>query len=175
MAAGTILTYVVVIVANGNTNANPTQIAYDKYMNAQNSTTNSTTDTTTCEKSGKGQQSDLDSYKAAAFDKSSVGSTTTATTLAEGSGDPTTSEQCIDVEYKGWNTKGVVFDSGEYAFVPSKGGVITGWVNSLVGKKIGGTYKLVIPSAEAYGSTGSGDNIPADEPLTFVVKIISAS
>ena len=35
MVGGTVLTYVVIFIANNNTNANPTQIAYNKYLDEQ--------------------------------------------------------------------------------------------------------------------------------------------
>ena len=38
--------------------------------------------------------------------------------------------------------------------------------------KIGGVRELTIPSSQAYGETGSGDKIPANTPLKFVVMAI---
>ena len=38
--------------------------------------------------------------------------------------------------------------------------------------KVGGVRELTIPSDMAYGETGSGEDIPANTPLKFVVMAI---
>ena len=38
--------------------------------------------------------------------------------------------------------------------------------------KVGGVRELTIPSDLAYGETGSGDSIPANTPLKFVIMTI---
>jgi hypothetical protein len=40
------------------------------------------------------------------------------------------------------------------------------------GMKIGGVRELTIPSDKAYGETGSGDNIPPNTPIRFIVMAI---
>jgi FKBP-type peptidyl-prolyl cis-trans isomerase len=77
---------------------------------------------------------------------------------------------------QGWNPKGVVFDqsiSDGKLIAPIAGGnLITGWNEGVIGMKIGGVRELSIPSDKAYGSTGSGDNIPPNTPIKFIVMII---
>ena len=50
--------------------------------------------------------------------------------------------------------------------------MIEGWKKGLVGMKIGGVRELSIPSDLAYGKNGSGEKIPADTPLKFIVMAI---
>jgi len=38
--------------------------------------------------------------------------------------------------------------------------------------KVGGVRELTIPADKGYGSTGSGDKIPANSPLKFVIMVI---
>jgi peptidylprolyl isomerase len=53
--------------------------------------------------------------------------------------------------------------------------VISGWQNGLPGMKVGGRRLLVIPADQAYGANPpSGSGIKANEPLVFVVDIVSS-
>jgi FKBP-type peptidyl-prolyl cis-trans isomerase len=78
--------------------------------------------------------------------------------------------------YIGWNPKGVVFDqsieNGALKAPITGGNLITGWNEGVVGMKIGGVREITIPSDKAYGATGSGDNIPPNTPIKFVVMVI---
>jgi FKBP-type peptidyl-prolyl cis-trans isomerase len=52
--------------------------------------------------------------------------------------------------------------------------VIKGWTDGIPGMKVGGTRRLIIPAALAYGSTPpSGSGIPANADLVFDVDLIS--
>ena len=81
--------------------------------------------------------------------------------------------------YIGWNPSGEVFDGSidgdklKAPFTAEPGGVIQGWTEGALGMKIGGVRELTIPSDLAYGETGSGDKIPANTPLKFVVMLIN--
>ncbi|QYG95356.1 hypothetical protein HC251_02660 [Iamia sp. SCSIO 61187] len=55
------------------------------------------------------------------------------------------------------------------------GEVIPGWDQGLVGMKVGGTRRLVIPAELGYGATGSGPDIAPDEALVFVVELLEVS
>lgn len=83
--------------------------------------------------------------------------------------------------YIGWNPSGKVFDqsiNGEKLKAPfaidgpKNASVIEGWKKGLVGMKIGGIRELTIPSAQAYGESGQGEDIPANTPLKFVIMAI---
>ena len=52
--------------------------------------------------------------------------------------------------------------------------VIKGWTDGIPGMKVGGTRRLIIPAAEAYGATPPpGSGIPANADLVFDVDLIS--
>ena len=78
--------------------------------------------------------------------------------------------------YIGWNPKGVIFDQSienNALKSPIAGGsLIDGWEEGVIGMKIGGVREISIPSDKAYGKTGSGDNIPPNTPIKFVVMAI---
>ncbi len=52
------------------------------------------------------------------------------------------------------------------------GRVIRGWDEGLVGMKMGGTRKLIIPPALAYGPRSMGGVIPPNSTLVFVVEML---
>lgn len=113
----------------------------------------------------------------AAFDASSVKELKT-NDLIVGTGDPITAESTFSAYYIGWNPSGKVFDSsinGDALKAPisaSPGGVIPGWTAGANGMKVGGVRELTIPSDQAYGSAGSGTDIPPNTPLKFIVMVI---
>ena len=74
---------------------------------------------------------------------------------------------------------GKTFDSsittGQPATFPLAN-VIQGWQDGIPGMKVGGRRLLVIPAAQAYGANPpAGSGIQKDEPLVFVVDIVSVS
>lgn len=88
----------------------------------------------------------------------------------------------VTVNYSGWvAATGKLFDSslqaGRTPFQVQNVGqaqVITGWNIGLQGMKPGGTRRLIIPSALAYGSTGAPQGgIPPNATLIFDVTLIS--
>lgn len=96
--------------------------------------------------------------------------------LIEGESDQAVaSGDTITVHYTGkLVSDGTVFDSsidrGEPATF-SLDGVIAGWQEGLVGMKVGGQRRLLIPADKAYGETGTPD-IPPDSDLEFEVELI---
>ncbi len=102
--------------------------------------------------------------------------------LIEGDGATVEAGQTIAVKYTGWLVDGTQFDSSWdqvgadqiISFPIGQGSVITGWDEGLVGQKVGSRVLLVIPSEMGYGANGSGDVIPADSDLIFVVDILGA-
>jgi FKBP-type peptidyl-prolyl cis-trans isomerase FkpA len=86
----------------------------------------------------------------------------------------------IVVHYAGWLADGTQFDSSRekqdpFEFTLGRKEVISGWEEGLSGMKVGGTRRLVIPPALAYGAEGAGDTIPPNETLTFEVELLSVS
>ncbi|MCX5754741.1 MAG: FKBP-type peptidyl-prolyl cis-trans isomerase [Gemmatimonadetes bacterium] len=93
-----------------------------------------------------------------------------------GTGTAAVSGNHVTVHYTGYLTNGSTFDTSigktPFGFTLGQGAVIAGWDEGVVGMKIGGTRKLVIPAALAYGA-GSVGSIPANSILVFNVQLIS--
>ena len=76
-------------------------------------------------------------------------------------------------------TNGKKFDSSydhggdPFKFTISKGEVIKGWDQGVVGMKVGGKRRLRIPSDLGYGEKGSPPNIPPGAGLVFEVELVS--
>lgn len=115
----------------------------------------------------------------AAFDASKVGDKVTTTDLKPGDGAEIKADTKYQAYYIGWNPKGKTFDSsfdGEKLKSPidtSTTNLISGWNEGVVGMKVGGVREITIPSDLAYGEQGSGDAIPPNTPIKFIVMIIA--
>jgi FKBP-type peptidyl-prolyl cis-trans isomerase FkpA len=106
----------------------------------------------------------------------------TQTDIREGTGATAAVGNTLVVHYTGWlynpsqpEGKGGQFDSSvgldPFGFVLGAGGVIEGWERGLVGMKVGGLRRLVIPPSLAYGSTRSGV-IPPEATLLFEIELV---
>jgi FKBP-type peptidyl-prolyl cis-trans isomerase FkpA len=98
--------------------------------------------------------------------------------LKEGTGDEAKAGQVIEVHYTGWLKDGTKFDSSKdrnqpFSFKLGAGKVIKGWDEGVVGMKVGGKRKLIIPPELAYGKRGAGGVIPPDAELTFEVELLA--
>ena len=51
--------------------------------------------------------------------------------------------------------------------------VISGWTQGVPGMKAGGTRRLVIPAAQAYGERSPAPNIPAGSNLVFDIVLVA--
>jgi peptidylprolyl isomerase len=60
-----------------------------------------------------------------------------------------------------------------FAVTLGAGSVIDGWDQGLIGIKAGGQRQLDIPSELAYGAAGSGDAIPPDSAISFIVDAVA--
>jgi FKBP-type peptidyl-prolyl cis-trans isomerase len=99
--------------------------------------------------------------------------------IKEGCGAPAATDSTLSVIYIGWlQSTGEKFDSTSdeggqpFSVTLGQGRVIPGWEAGLVGVKSGGTRRLIIPPALAYGSSGQG-KIPPDATLIFDVTVVS--
>jgi FKBP-type peptidyl-prolyl cis-trans isomerase len=95
----------------------------------------------------------------------------------EGTGAVVQPGASVTVHYTGALTStGIIFesskDSGKPASFPLSG-VIQGWQQGVPGMKVGGTRRLIIPYALAYGDAGSPPTIPAKADLVFDIELIS--
>lgn len=104
--------------------------------------------------------------------------------LKPGAGVPIASGQQAAVQYTGWlyeasatDKKGKQFDSSlssgqPFRFVVGSGQVIKGWDQGVLGMKVGGRRRLVIPADLAYGDSGAGGVIPPGATLVFDVDLV---
>ncbi|RKH27721.1 FKBP-type peptidyl-prolyl cis-trans isomerase [Corallococcus sp. AB030] len=98
--------------------------------------------------------------------------------LVVGTGKEAVKGSRVQVHYAGWLPDGSMFDNsrsrGEaFTFSVGAGQVIDGWDEGLVGMRVGGKRKLVIPSDLGYGSRGSAPVIPSDAVLVFDVELMN--
>jgi FKBP-type peptidyl-prolyl cis-trans isomerase len=104
--------------------------------------------------------------------------------LSPGNGVEIKSGQTALVHYTGWlydaaapENKGKQFDSSvdrnePFEFPVGGGFVIKGWDEGVVGMKVGGKRRLVIPAEMGYGSRGAGGVIPPGATLVFDVELV---
>lgn len=100
--------------------------------------------------------------------------------IKKGTGADVVSGKKVAVLYKGWLTDGTVFDQSKmnennelqpFIFAPGAGQVISGWEQGIIGMKVGGTRRLVLPPQAGYGSQGQGA-IPPDSVLIFDIQLL---
>ncbi|MBH2007849.1 FKBP-type peptidyl-prolyl cis-trans isomerase [Candidatus Saccharibacteria bacterium] len=94
-----------------------------------------------------------------------------------GTGDEVPEGATITAHYTGaLCADGTIFQSshdfGEAITFPLSG-VIAGWTQGVPGMKVGGTRRLVIPSAMAYGSARAAANIPPNSDLVFDIELVA--
>ena len=104
------------------------------------------------------------------------------TDLRIGPGVSAETGKVLTVHYTGWlydasktDNKGLVFDTSSggnpFEFTLGAGNVIEGWDRGLVGMKVGGLRKLLIPPSLAYGANRQGP-IPPNTALVFEVELV---
>lgn len=184
MGLGTLLTFFVMVFAGQNSDVDPNTIAakkqqeaYQKYLESDEYKAYLKQ-----QEEAKANLRALDGYadKVTAYNASDI-TELTVETLVEGTGATVKAGDTISANCTGWLPDGTIFystksegsDASSVSFELAKSKIIDGWVEGLVGKRAGGVYYLSIPSDLAYGETGSGDTIPANTPLRFIVQIVS--
>jgi FKBP-type peptidyl-prolyl cis-trans isomerase FkpA len=105
------------------------------------------------------------------------------TDLRVGTGGEATNGKTLTVHYTGWvhdpsksDGKGLQFETSvgrePFSFVLGAGQVIAGWDQGLVGMRVGGIRRLVLPPSLAYGPARNGP-IPPNASLVFEVELLS--
>jgi peptidylprolyl isomerase len=100
------------------------------------------------------------------------------TDITEGEGEAADEGSTVYVYYVGvLSEDGKRFDgnfgSDPFAVTLGTGAVIKGWDTGLLGMKVGGRRQLDIPADLAYGSAGSGEAIPPDSAISFIVDVVA--
>lgn len=99
--------------------------------------------------------------------------------LTVGTGAEVKDGDSVKVHYKGTTAQTQLkfdssYDTGEpVTFALSD--VIAGFKEGLIGMKVGGKRRIIIPSDKAYGSTGYGYIIEPDTDLIFEVELIEVN
>jgi FKBP-type peptidyl-prolyl cis-trans isomerase FkpA len=105
--------------------------------------------------------------------------------LKAGAGESVAPGKIAVVQYTGWlyeaaakDNKGKQFDSSRtqgqpFRFPLGAGSVIKGWDQGVVGMKIGGSRRLIIPADLAYGDSGAGGVIPPGATLVFDIDLVA--
>jgi FKBP-type peptidyl-prolyl cis-trans isomerase FkpA len=99
-----------------------------------------------------------------------------ATDITVGTGTEATTGRTVTVQYTGWlfhpnaaQNRGTQIDSGTFTFVLGTT-VIQGWNQGIQGMRVGGSRRLVIPPALAYGTAGRPP-VPGNATLLFEVTL----
>lgn len=58
------------------------------------------------------------------------------------------------------------------SFTLSEGSVIPGWVQGLVGMRVGGRRELIIPPSLGYGTNPPGSGVASNDTLVFIVDLV---
>jgi len=96
--------------------------------------------------------------------------------MVVGTGAETAQGKTVVVNYRGWLTNGTIFDESyarnqPFAFVIGQNRVISGWETGLLGMKVGGKRRLIVPPAVGYGDQKVG-SIPSNSLLIFDVELL---
>jgi len=102
--------------------------------------------------------------------------------ITTGSGPAAKSGDMLAVQYTGWvQASDVKFDSSydsnagkPFTFTLGQMQVIAGWDEGLVGMKVGGKRRLIIPPSLGYKDQANG-SIPANSTLIFDVQLVSVN
>lgn len=179
MIIGTIGSFAVMILANKNNKVDQARVQaltaqYQKDYKAYQDKVNAQADQLSAQ-----YYTEFNSYasQVGKFDTGSVKSLQT-NDLKVGTGDTLTKTSTFSAYYIGWTPDGNIFDSSidsgklKAPISVTPGSVITGWTNGVDGMKVGGVRELTVPSDQGYGAKGSGDKIPPNSPLKFIIMVI---
>lgn len=93
--------------------------------------------------------------------------------LAVGNGAIATNGRTAVVRYTGWLPDGKQFDDGEITITLGSRQTIAAWEEGLLGMRVGGKRRLVVPPNLGYGSRGAGNDIPPNSVLVFDMTLES--
>ena len=97
-----------------------------------------------------------------------------------GTGAEANTGRLVAVNYAGYNysatateNKGTRFDSGSFSFTVGTG-VIAGFSQGVIGMRVGGLRRVIIPPSLGYGNNPpAGSGIPAGGTLVFDIELVA--
>lgn len=97
--------------------------------------------------------------------------------LVVGEGKVAVKGALITTQYRGFLPDGTQFDSSydrgqAFQCVIGTGRVIKGWDQGIMGMKVGGKRKLLVPAHLAYGERQVGAHIQPNSDLTFEIELL---
>jgi FKBP-type peptidyl-prolyl cis-trans isomerase len=124
----------------------------------------------------KAQEEALVRQKELADAEAAITATLQKMDLVTGTGVEAKNGDTVSVNYVGTLDNGGKFDSSYdrnqlFEFVLGAGQVIKGWDLGVLGMKVGGKRKLIIPPALGYGNRPIG-SIPSNSTLHFIVELL---
>ena len=116
----------------------------------------------------------------------SLGIPFSQTDMRLGTGTEALNGRRATVNYTGWlysttatDNKGTQFDTSladgrsPLGFTVGGGQVIRGWDQGVIGMRIGGQRRLIIPPELGYGVAGNGSAIPGNATLIFEIDLLN--
>lgn len=84
----------------------------------------------------------------------------------------------VMVHYTGSLSDGTKFDSSRdrgmpFTFIVGSGKVIKGFEQGIMGMKVGGRRRIIIPPSLGYGAEGHGNKVPPNATLVYDVSLLS--
>jgi peptidylprolyl isomerase len=100
------------------------------------------------------------------------------TDLRIGQGGEAATGKIVEVHYIGWLEDGTKFDSSRdrdrpFTFRLGTGDALKGWDEGLLGMKVGGKRKLVIPPELGFGKQGVGSVVPPNAVLLYEFELLA--
>lgn len=96
-----------------------------------------------------------------------------------GTGAEASTGRNVTVNYAGYlysataaENKGTRFDAGTFPFTVGVG-VIQGFSQGVIGMRVGGLRRVIIPPSLGYGSAGSPPAIPGNATLVFDIELLA--
>jgi FKBP-type peptidyl-prolyl cis-trans isomerase FkpA len=101
------------------------------------------------------------------------------TDLRVGTGAEATNGRTATVGFGLWlydanaaQNKGQAIDAGEFSFVVGDAGIIPGFNRAVLGMRVGGQRRAIVPPELAYGAAGR-DTIPGNATLVFEIDLLN--
>jgi hypothetical protein len=147
-------------------------------LNVQNSSGKSTELSSSIQGSGSVATSPIvDPSQFSLYDQFKDAPDTLVADVIAGSGAAVNNGSKVTVQYRAYLTNGKKFDdtyakNQPFLFNEASGSLFTGFLEGVLGMKVGGERRLVIPPSVAFGAKGNGP-VPPNAVIVFDVLLVS--